>query len=115
MRIVAELRLPTTPGATLPDASGFKILRLIGEGGMGTVYEAEQETPCRRVALKVIRGSRYVSEEQVRFSRREIESLGRLNHPSIAAIHGAGRTSRGFLRFRPRTNDLCPRRSRAFL
>jgi len=78
-----------------PSLPGYRVVRLIGEGGMGAVYEAEQDHPHRRVALKVIRGAGFVSEEQVRLFRREIESLGRLNHPSIASIYDAGRTSFG--------------------
>ena len=40
----------------LPEQIGpFRILRMIGQGGMGTIYEAEQESPRRRVALKVLR------------------------------------------------------------
>ena len=44
------------PGHTpLPHIGHYRVLRVIGEGGMGTVYEAEQENPRRIVALKVIR------------------------------------------------------------
>src|SRR5262245_729117 len=48
--------------------SGYRILRLHGEGGMGTVYEAEQDNPRRTVALKVIRPGLVSSEYVKRFS-----------------------------------------------
>jgi tetratricopeptide (TPR) repeat protein len=75
--------------------AGYRIMRKIGEGGMGIVYEAEQPHPRRLVALKVIRGGAYVDEYQARLFRREIDTLARLKHPGIAAIHEAGQTDDG--------------------
>lgn len=68
---------------------GFRILRLLGEGGMGAVYEAEQDRPRRRVALKVIRSS-LVTETMRRRFGREAEALGRLKHPGIAQVYSVG-------------------------
>jgi tetratricopeptide (TPR) repeat protein/tRNA A-37 threonylcarbamoyl transferase component Bud32 len=80
----------------LPPAIGeYAILGKLGEGGMGVVYEAEQQEPRRRVALKVVRGGAFVDELSVRMFRREAETLARLKHPNIAAIYEAGRTDEG--------------------
>jgi serine/threonine protein kinase len=50
-------RPTAVPDAGLPpQIGGFTILRKLGEGGMGIVYEAQQQSPRRRVALKVVRG-----------------------------------------------------------
>jgi tetratricopeptide (TPR) repeat protein len=68
----------------------YRVLRRIGEGGMGVVYEAEQERPARRVALKVLQGRWATGDMRTRFEH-EIEALGRLEHPGIARIYGAGR------------------------
>jgi eukaryotic-like serine/threonine-protein kinase len=74
----------------VPAAIGrFRILRLLGEGGMGAVYEAEQELPHRMVALKVIRAG-YANSEMLRRFENEAQALGRLQHPGIAQIHDAG-------------------------
>ncbi|MCH7592374.1 MAG: serine/threonine protein kinase [Planctomycetes bacterium] len=76
--------------AGIPERIGpFKIIRKIGQGGMGTVYEAEQESPRRTVALKVIRAGLASSQLLKRF---ELESqvLGRLQHPGIGQIYQAG-------------------------
>ena len=74
---------------------GYKILRKLGEGGMGIVFEAEQQSPRRPVALKVIRSGRYVSDTEVKLFRREAQALARLKHPAIAAIYENGRTPEG--------------------
>ncbi len=71
------------------------ILRKLGEGGMGVVYEAEQQQPRRPVALKVIRGGRLVDAYQVKLFQREVQALARLKHPGIAAIYESGRTEDG--------------------
>lgn len=70
----------------LPGSIGrYRILRLLGESGMGAVYETEQENPHRTVALKVIRAG-YADSELVRRSENEAQTLGRLHHPGIAQI-----------------------------
>jgi tetratricopeptide (TPR) repeat protein/tRNA A-37 threonylcarbamoyl transferase component Bud32 len=71
------------------------MIRKLGEGGMGVVYEVEQQNPRRSVALKVIRGGPFVDEHSVRLFHREAQSLARLRHPGIAAIYEAGRTESG--------------------
>ncbi|MEO8202116.1 MAG: serine/threonine-protein kinase, partial [Gemmatimonadota bacterium] len=79
---LARLRRPGNIGR-------YRIIGTLGEGGMGTVYEAEQDQPHRRVALKVIRPD-FVSPELLRRFSRESEVLGRLQHPGIAQIYEAG-------------------------
>ncbi len=78
-------------GATgIPDRLGrYTIKRVLGEGGMGTVYLAEQENPRREVALKVIRAG-YLAPEMLRRFELESQVLGRLQHPGIAQIYEAG-------------------------
>ncbi len=90
---------PTGEGSEPPPVresiGNYRVLRKLGEGGMGVVYEAEQSQPRRRVALKVIRGGRHVDELHLRLFKREAESLGRLRHPGIAAIYESGSTPEG--------------------
>ena len=73
----------------------FRIVRKLGEGGMGVVYEAEQQHPRRPVALKVIRGGAHVSPDTLKLFRREIQTLARLNHSGIAQLYEAGVTDDG--------------------
>lgn len=87
---------PGSSHSNLPAAIGrYKILRLIGEGGMGAVYEAEQEHPRRTVALKVIKPG-MASPELLRRFEQEAQALGRLQHPGIAQIYEAGTADAGF-------------------
>ncbi len=86
----------TSPDLPPPAEIGeFKILSVLGKGGMGVVYEAQQRDPERRVALKVLRGGRLADEMQLRLFRREAQTLARLIHPNIAALYEAGRTDDG--------------------
>ncbi len=86
---------PARP-STLPASIGaYRILGLLGEGGMGVVYEAEQASPRRTVALKVVRGGQLVDEMRVRMFQREAEALARLKHPNIGAVYESGRTDEG--------------------
>ena len=82
------LHLPVTIGH-------YRILRLLGEGGMGSVYMAEQENPHRIVALKVIKAG-FVTAELLRRFEQEAHALGRLQHPGIAQIYEAGTADSGF-------------------
>ena len=68
----------------------YTIRGLLGRGGMGVVYEAEQENPRRIVALKVVRASQYFGDLTLQLVQREIQALARLDHSEIAAIHEAG-------------------------
>lgn len=67
----------------------YKVVGVLGEGGMGTVYEATQAKPSRTVALKVIRPGLATPAMLARFEH-EAEVLGRLQHPGIAQIFEAG-------------------------
>jgi serine/threonine protein kinase/Tfp pilus assembly protein PilF len=82
-----------------PEIEGFRVLGRIGGGGMGVVYEAEQQHPRRRVALKVLRGGGFADDLRRRLFLREIETLARLVHPGIARIYESGETRDGRLYF----------------
>ena len=78
------------PLAAAPDRiGGYRVIRTLGEGGMGVVYEAEQDSPKRRVALKVIRGG-LLSHKLIQRFEREAFVLGQLQHPGIAHIYESG-------------------------
>jgi serine/threonine protein kinase len=94
---IAFLATPLgTEPLLIPERIGpYRIVRLIGEGGQALVYEAEQESPRRRIALKVLRGGPQADKRQVGQFRREIQTLARLHDPAIATIYEAGRTAEG--------------------
>jgi tetratricopeptide (TPR) repeat protein len=77
---------PQEPGQRIAD---FTILNRAGSGGMGEVYRAEQASPKRIVALKLIRSDRPSPSALARFAL-EAEALGRLQHPHVAHIIAAG-------------------------
>jgi len=67
----------------------YRIVRVIGSGGMGIVYEAEQEQPRRRVAIKVLNRG-VASAQAMRRFELEAEMLAHLRHPGIAHVYEAG-------------------------
>jgi serine/threonine protein kinase len=78
------------PPAVIPRSiGGYRITRIIGSGGMGTVYLAEQEHPNRTVALKVINPG-VASQHLLRRFDHEADILGKLQHPGIAQVYEAG-------------------------
>src|SRR6516162_9001652 len=88
---VAEARrpAPAPPAPPVPAIARYRVVRVLGEGGMGTVYEAEQDNPRRSVALKVIRPG-LASDTLLQRFDREAQILGRLQHPGIAQVYDAG-------------------------
>ena len=90
-RDIGDDALSTRHAESAPPKSigGYAIKRRIGKGGMGSVYEAEQDRPRRTVALKVMHrglGSRSIAR---RFEQ-EAELLAQLDHPGIAKVFAAG-------------------------
>jgi tRNA A-37 threonylcarbamoyl transferase component Bud32 len=79
----------TAPERPLPTEIGrYRIVRLLGEGGMGVVYEAVQGQPHRTVALKVVKPG--LDGSLLRRFEHESQALARLQHPGIAHIYDAG-------------------------
>jgi WD40 repeat protein len=78
----AELRPGDRVGA-------YRIVRLLGAGGGGAVYEAMQESPSRRVALKVLGAGPATSSSRLRL-QAEADILARLQHPDVATVYEAG-------------------------
>ena len=83
------------PGAGPTAVGPYRILQTLGEGGFGTVYEAEQSHPVRRrVALKVIKPGMDTREVIARFEA-ERQALALMDHPHIARVLDAGATESG--------------------
>ncbi|MGC2288207.1 MAG: serine/threonine-protein kinase [Candidatus Acidiferrum sp.] len=91
----AETEILSAPSQALHSIGPYRLIRKIGEGGMGQVWLAEQTAPLRRqVALKLIRAGRY-DDSLLRRFESERQSLALMNHPAIAKVFEAGSTSDG--------------------
>lgn len=89
--------LPRAPA--IPASFGrYHVVRRLGEGGMGTVFEATQDNPQRTVALKVMRPGLDSPDFRKRFAQ-EARILGQLHHVGIAHVYDAGATDDGQLYF----------------
>lgn len=104
--VVAPNSLPSRVGTARPapdplaagpaawiarEIDDYRILRVLGAGGMGVVFLAQQRHPKRLVAIKTLHAGLHQAELLARF-QQEAEILARLKHPGIAQIHASGRT-----------------------
>lgn len=88
------------PAGSVPDElpSGFgryQVLKLLGRGGMGTVYMAEDPELRRTVAIKVAHRDRLAGPEDVDRYLAEARNLAHLDHPHIVPVYDVGRTEEG--------------------
>lgn len=84
------MSLPPT-NINVPNIPGFTILGLAGQGGMGAVYKAEQHSPRRLVALKLLRQAN--SPEDLASFRQEAQTIAALEHPHIVPLYTFGETA----------------------
>ena len=82
------------PGVRGPELRGqlgdFRLVREIGRGGMGVVYEAEQVSLGRRVALKVLPATSAINEKQITRFRNEAQAAAQIDHPHIVPVFAIG-------------------------
>jgi eukaryotic-like serine/threonine-protein kinase len=86
-------RVPTSPLPSLARGTlidHYRVVRLVGRGGMGEVYLARDTRLGRRVALKVVHRRRIGSSEAIARFLFEARTTARFSHPHIVAIHGVG-------------------------
>ena len=75
-------------GKTIGD---YKVIRLLGVGGMGEVYEAQQKSLDRKVAIKILAPELATDTETVDRMIREARNAGKLNHPNVVQVHDVGK------------------------
>jgi tetratricopeptide (TPR) repeat protein len=78
------------PAAGLGELGDFWLVREVGRGGMGVVYEAEQSSLRRRVALKVLPFAAALDARQIQRFRVEAQAAACLHHPHIVPVYGVG-------------------------
>jgi formylglycine-generating enzyme required for sulfatase activity len=83
-------QLAAEAGLPFERLGDFRLLRRIGEGGMGVVFLAEQESLRRLVALKVVRPERSGSAEAAARFRREAQAIAKLRHPNVVSVFASG-------------------------
>ncbi len=89
--LIEQIESSPAPEEPAPTRLGdFRIVREIGRGGMGVVYEAEQMSLKRRVALKVLPPALRSDRRLLARFRREAEAAGRLRHPNVVPVYACG-------------------------
>ena len=93
--VAASGAVPPRGRMRLTQLGDFRVIREIGRGGMGVVYEAEQTSLNRRVALKVLPLLSMLNPELIHRFQREARTAGKLHHSNIVPVFGVGE-SHGF-------------------
>jgi hypothetical protein len=87
-------RSPDAPAAQTPAPNGFvgryRLLRLVGRGGMGEVYAAHDPELDRRIAIKILRADARPDDIEAARLLREAQAVAKLSHPNVVAIHDVG-------------------------
>ena len=86
----ADEHAAAPPSPALQQLGDYRILREVGKGGMGIVYEAEQVSLGRHVALKVLPRSMLLDDRAKRRFEREAKAAARLHHTNIVPVFGVG-------------------------
>src|SRR5215813_7811477 len=81
---------PSNPADRPRRLGDFEILRELGRGGMGVVFEARQVSLNRKVALKVLAGSLGLTSKAVQRFHREAEAAAKLHHTNIVPVYATG-------------------------
>ena len=81
---------PPGPARQPPQIEGYEAAELLGQGGMGTVWRAVQQSTGRQVALKVLGRAAFGSDREQQRFEREVELAARLEHPHIARLYDSG-------------------------
>src|SRR5262249_39964888 len=76
--------------AALGQLGDFRLMRVVGRGGMGVVYEAEQLSPGRRGALKVLPFAATMDPRHLQRFHNEVRAAASLEHPHIVPVYGVG-------------------------
>ncbi len=97
--LVIKERSLSTPGEQKPTGAApeYELLKVLGEGGMGVVYDAKQMSVDRSVAVKMLKPKTAGDEKQRQKFLAEAVVTGELDHPNIVPIYDVGTSERGLL------------------
>jgi len=90
MRITDRAAAADGVNTTRPVVGGFRLLREIGRGGMGVVFQAERVSDGERVAVKLLSTAGVAAPEDLERFQREARAVARLRHPNIVPVLGSG-------------------------